>query len=40
MSTLTTQTFDNQREKEKEKKRLKQLEQAIESRTRAKNKIT
>jgi hypothetical protein len=40
MSALTTHTFDNHREKEKEKIRPKKLEQATESQTKAKNKIT
>jgi hypothetical protein len=40
MSALTTHTFGNQREKGKEKKRPKKLEQAIENQTKVKSKIT
>jgi hypothetical protein len=40
MSALTTHTIDNQKEKEKEKGQPKKLEQAIESQTKAKSKIT
>jgi hypothetical protein len=41
MSALATHTFDNQREKEKEKKRpKKKLQQGIESREKAKSKIS
>jgi hypothetical protein len=41
MSALATHTFDNQREKEKEKKQpKKKLQQGIESREKAKGKIS
>jgi hypothetical protein len=36
MSALTTHTYSNLREKKKEKKQIKKLEQAIESQTKAK----
>jgi hypothetical protein len=40
MSALTTPTYSNKREKKKKKTNKKKLQQAIESQTKAKSKIT